>query len=148
MAEGAFRAAALRAGLHAEVDSVGTASYHIGEAPDPRAIAVARENGVDIGGLIGRQIHRDDFFTSSHIFALDTANLQGIKAHAPRSGTAQVALLNDAVEGRTGRPIDDPYYGGQEDFQRVWSEIGDAVDILVERFLAEGRAATFSQGPA
>jgi protein-tyrosine phosphatase len=143
MAEGAFRHAAAKAGLAARVDSVGTASYHIGEAPDPRAIRIANEHGVDIGSLIGRQIHRDDFYTSTHIFALDKANLQGIKAHAPRDGTAQVSLLNDAVEGLEGRAIDDPYYGDEEDFRRVWSEIDSAVEVLVERFLAEGRAARF-----
>ena len=42
MAEGAFRAAAARAGLECDVDSAGTAAYHIGHPPDPRAIATAR----------------------------------------------------------------------------------------------------------
>ena len=143
MAEGAFRSAAEKTGLSARVDSVGTASYHIGQAPDPRAVRIAKAHGVDLGSLVGRQIHRDDFYTSTHIFALDRANLQGIKAHAPRDGTAQVCLLNDAVEGSEGRAIDDPYYGDEEDFHRVWSEINRAVDVLVERFLAEGRAARF-----
>ncbi|QIQ86042.1 low molecular weight protein-tyrosine-phosphatase [Erythrobacter sp.] len=145
MAEGAFRAAAVKAGLEAQVDSVGTASYHIGEPPDPRAIRIARENGVDIGGLLGRQIARDDFYRATHIFALDKANLQGIRAHAPRDGTAQVALLNDAVEGLTGRGIDDPYYGDEADFRRVWEEINIAVDVLVRRFLEEGLSARFDR---
>jgi protein-tyrosine phosphatase len=143
MAEGAFRAASAKAGLQVEVDSVGTASYHIGEPPDPRAILIARENAVDIAGLVGRQIGRDDFYSYSHIFALDRANLQGIKAHAPRDAEAQVALLNDAVPGLEGKGIDDPYYGEEDDFRRVWAEITGAVDVLVERFLVHGRAARF-----
>lgn len=144
MAEGAFRAAADKTGLEARVDSVGTAGYHIGEPPDPRAIRIARENGVDIAGLLGRQIERDDFYRATHIFALDRANLQGIRAHAPRDGTAQVALLNDAVEGLAGHGIDDPYYGEEADFRRVWEEINNAVGVLVRRFLEEGRAARFT----
>jgi len=143
MAEGAFRAASDRAGLRVGIDSVGTAAYHVGEPPDPRAIRIARENGVDITGLLGRQIRRDDFYSATHIFALDRANLQGIRAHAPRDGKAQVALLNDAVAGFEGRPIEDPYYGDEEDFRRVWKEITRAVDAVVERFLAEGCEARF-----
>jgi protein-tyrosine phosphatase len=46
MAEGAFRAAAARHGIECDIDSAGTSSYHIGQPPDPRAIAVARRNGV------------------------------------------------------------------------------------------------------
>ena len=56
MAEGAFRAAALRRGLECRVDSAGTASYHIGHPPDPRAIAVASLNGIDIAAQAARQI--------------------------------------------------------------------------------------------
>jgi protein-tyrosine phosphatase len=144
MAEGAFRAAAREAGLEVRVDSVGTAAYHLGEAPDKRAIAVARAHGIDIGGLLGRQIHRDDFYTFTHIFGLDRANLQGIKAHAPRDGTARISLLLDAVDGRAGQSIEDPYYGQDEDFQRAWDEIGSAVRVLVDRFTREGADASFT----
>lgn len=147
MAEGAFRAAAETAGLEVQVDSVGTASYHIGEAPDPRAIRIARENGVEIGGLLGRQIERDDFFRFTHIFALDKANLQGIRAHEPRGSIACVALLNDVVAGRSGMGIEDPYYGDEEDFRRVWAEVDIAVRVLVDRFRAEGAAARFTPAP-
>ncbi|MEQ8772058.1 MAG: low molecular weight protein-tyrosine-phosphatase [Erythrobacter sp.] len=147
MAEGAFRSAARKAGLEAKVDSVGTASYHIGESPDPRAIRIARENGVDIAGLFGRQIQRDDFYVSSHIFALDKANLQGIRAHEPRGGTAHVALLNDAVDGLAGRSIEDPYHGDEDDFRRVWEEVNRAAGALVDRFLAEGSDAHFGPPP-
>ena len=37
-----------------EVDSAGTAGYHVGERPDRRAIAVARDQGIDISHLRGR----------------------------------------------------------------------------------------------
>lgn len=147
MAEGAFRAAAKTAGFEVKVDSVGTASYHIGEAPDPRAIRTARENGVDIAGCLGRQIMRDDFFRCTHIFALDKANLQGIRAHEPRGSSACVSLLNDAVAGRAGMGIEDPYYGDEEDFRRVWTEVDIAVRALVDRFRAEGSAARFTPAP-
>lgn len=137
MAEGAFRKAALEAGLDCHVDSVGTAGYHIGEAPDPRAIATARRHGVDIGGVLGRQLSASDFDRFSHIFALDTANLAGIRAKAPRGASAKVALLMDAVPGREGDAVADPYYGDESDFETVWEEINLAVRHLVEKLKQE-----------
>ena len=50
MAEASFRLEAERARLAVTVDSAGTGGWHVGEAPDRRAQAVARRNGVEIGG--------------------------------------------------------------------------------------------------
>ncbi|WP_245804632.1 low molecular weight protein-tyrosine-phosphatase [Erythrobacter tepidarius] len=138
MAEGAFRAAAIRAGLECDMDSAGTASYHIGQPPDPRAIATARANGVEIGNLIARQITREDFYRFTHIIAMDEANLAGIRAQSPRDATACVALLMDALEDSRGKPVIDPYYGDEALFARVWSEIAAATEALAKRFALEG----------
>lgn len=131
MAEGAFRKAAAEAGLDCEVDSVGTAAYHIDSAPDPRAIATAQKHGVDIAALQGRQLMARDFDRFTHIFALDTANLAGIRAKAPREARAKVSLLMDAVPGREGQPVADPYYGDESDFEAAWEEIDVAVRHIV-----------------
>lgn len=138
MAEGAFRAAAMRHGLECDVDSAGTASYHIGHPPDPRAIAAARANGVEIGHQLARQLAHDDFYRFTHIFAMDQANLAGIRAQAPRDGTAKVALLNDSLPGRQGIPVADPYYGDEALFARVWNEIAEATEALAARFVRDG----------
>ncbi|PKP86528.1 MAG: phosphotyrosine protein phosphatase [Alphaproteobacteria bacterium HGW-Alphaproteobacteria-16] len=138
MAEGAFRAAAAQSGLDCHVDSAGTASYHIGDPPDPRAIAVARSNGVDIAGLTARQLKADDFYRFTHVIALDRANLEGIKAHAPRDGTATVALLLDAVNGREGEPVPDPYYGDSAAFEAAWQIITEGAQALVRRLASAG----------
>ncbi|MEP0390725.1 MAG: low molecular weight protein-tyrosine-phosphatase [Erythrobacter sp.] len=133
MAEGAFRAAAQKAGLNVRTDSAGTASYHIGDTPDPRAIDVAHQNGVDILGACGRQLADSDFDEFTHIFALDKANLAGIRSKAPRNHTAQVSLLLDVLDHRSGDSIADPYYGDESEFQECWNEIGEAVDELVAK---------------
>lgn len=138
MAEGAFRAAALRSGLECVIDSAGTASYHIGNQPDPRAIAVAAANGVDISGQSARQIEAEDFYRFSHIIALDNANVGGLRARAPREGTARVSLLLDAVEGRRGEQVPDPYHGDTADFEAAWQIINEGVDALLARFISEG----------
>ena len=136
MAEGAFRAAAEKAGLDVEVDSAGTADYHVGEPPDPRAIACARGHGVDISGLRGRQASPEDFHRFTHIFALDEQNLANLRRIQPEDGTADLGLLLDTVPGRSGEPVADPYYGDQSGFEITWSDVNAAAEALAARLSA------------
>lgn len=137
MAEGALREAAEKAGLEIRVDSAGTAAYHIGDPPDPRAVGTAKAHGVNIASLRARQLSDADFETFTHIIALDRANMAGIKAHAPRHGDFDLSLLLDALEGHEGEPVPDPYYGDDEGFEECWQVITKAVDALVAKLSAE-----------
>jgi protein-tyrosine phosphatase len=142
MAVGAFRVAAQARGLAVLVDSAGTASYHLGHEPDPRAIAVARGYGIDISGHSARQIERDDFYRFGHIIAMDRANLEALRAKAPRDGTARLAMLLDAVEGRRGEPIADPYYGDAAAFEAAWQVISCGVEAWAEKLRREAAQAS------
>lgn len=137
MAEGAFRQLAQQQGFSCLVDSAGTASFHVGSPPDPRAIAVAGRHGVDIAGQIARQIERDDFYRFTHIVALDRANLEGVRTRAPRDGTAQLSMLMDAVDGRKGEPVADPYYGDEAAFEATWGEIHQGAEAWLQRLMRE-----------
>jgi protein-tyrosine phosphatase len=132
LAEAAFREAAARAGLEAKVDSAGTGDWHVGEPPDRRAQAIAREHGVDISHLRGRQIALEDYRRFTHILALDADNLDGVRRLAPNDATAEIALLLDYVEGRAGEAVADPYYGGPEGFRATWADVTEAAEALVE----------------
>jgi protein-tyrosine phosphatase len=140
MAEGAFRERARQQGLACLVDSAGTASYHVGNPPDPRAVAAALAKGVDIAGQTARQIERDDFYRFSHIVALDRANLEGLRYRAPRDATAKLSMLMDAVEGRRGEPVPDPYYSDAAAFAAVWETIDLGVAAWVENLMRETAA--------
>lgn len=133
MAEGAFRARAEATGLDVIAESAGTGGWHAGEPPDRRAQATARSHGVDISGLRARQVERADFTRFSHIFALDGSNLSNLQALAPRGATAELGLLLDLVEGRRGRSVSDPYYGGAAEFETAWREVDAAAAVLVAR---------------
>ncbi|QUL38892.1 low molecular weight protein-tyrosine-phosphatase [Erythrobacter sp. JK5] len=130
LAEGAMRLAAERAALDIAIDSCGTAAYHVGEPPDPRSVEVAAANGVDISGLKGRQLDREDFARFTHIFAMDHQNLRNIEAVRPPNATAEVMLLLDVVEGREGAAIADPYYDGEESFEATWEDVWAAAEAL------------------
>lgn len=123
LAEAAFRAEAERLGLDVEVDSAGTGDWHIGHAPDARAQAVAKRNGVDISGLKARQVTADDFRKFDHIVALDAQNLTDLGVMRPADATAQLSLLLDHVSGRAGEAVADPYYGDDGGFDITWADV-------------------------
>lgn len=133
LAEAAFRAAAAQAGLSMLADSAGTADYHVGEAPDPRAIRTAARFGIDISGYRGRQAISADFTRFSHIFALDHSNLANLRRIAPAGHSAQLSLLLDLVPGREGQAVADPWYGDEEGFLATWDEVSLAARHLVAK---------------
>jgi len=138
LAEGAFRAEAQRMKLDVVVDSAGTGGWHAGEPPDPRAIAAARRNGVDITRQRARKVTKDDFRTFTHIFALDETNLNGLRALAPHDATAELGLLLDLVPGYEGRAVADPYYGDASDFDLTWRDVEMAARALGLRLAHQG----------
>ncbi|KQQ12786.1 phosphotyrosine protein phosphatase [Methylobacterium sp. Leaf122] len=133
LAEAAFRQEAERIGLDVTVDSAGTGGWHVGEPPDPRAIAVARANGVEIAGYRGRQVAPADFERFDHVVALDLANLARLRALRPEGSRAALSLLLDHVPGRAGEPVADPYYGAHEGFDTTWADVTAGARALARR---------------
>jgi protein-tyrosine phosphatase len=131
LAEAAFRAEAERARLNVIVDSAGTERYHIGDAPDPRAIRTAAQYGIDIAGYRVRQAVPGDFARFTHIFALDHSNLAELQRIAPAGHDAHLSLLLDLVPGREGQAVADPYYGDEQGFLVTWQEVTLAAQHLV-----------------
>lgn len=133
LAEAAFRREAERAGLEAQIDSAGTGHWHVGAPPDRRAQAVARSNGIEIGGYRARQVSQDDFRRFTHILALDRENLAVLRRLRPDDGRAELSLLLDHVEGREGQPVADPYYGDAAGFDETWADVTAGAQALVRR---------------
>ena len=132
MAEGAFRQAAAAAGLEVTIDSAGTAAYHVGDAPDPRAQEIARGYGADISGLRGRQLVAEDFRRFTHVLVMDHSNLANARAIVPADAISQPQLLLDLVPGREGAAVADPYYGGEEHFEDTRADVSRAAAELVK----------------
>jgi protein-tyrosine phosphatase len=135
LAEAAFRAEAVKAGLAVTIDSAGTGSWHAGNPPDPRAQATALEHGIDISRYRARQVVEEDFTRFGQIYALDSQNLQDLKRMAPRRTLARVGLLMDLVPGREGQAVIDPYYGDEHDFAEAWEDVSQAARHLVAKML-------------
>lgn len=120
-AEGVLRAIAAREspGLALDIDSAGTANYHVGEPPDRRTVAAARRRGYDLASLRARQVTRDDFGRFDYVLAMDHANLEELERQRPGTATAKLALFLEFAPGAQSLEVPDPYYGGVEDFERV-----------------------------
>lgn len=112
------------------VDSAGTAAYHVGNAPDPRTQAVLRDHGVAVVGH-ARQVRESDFTEFDHVLAMDQSNLDTLLKRAPANATASIAL---ALEPVGGGEVPDPYYGGDDGFERVYAMLDEALDRWIERW--------------
>lgn len=134
LAEAALRKRAVAAGVAMTIDSAGTGDWHAGNAPDPRAQAVALEHGVDIARYRARVVTGDDFHKFGHIFALDQQNLKDLRRIEPARHIAEVRLLMDLVPGRKGTAVIDPYYGDHTDFAQAWADVDAAAQALVKRY--------------
>jgi protein-tyrosine phosphatase len=129
LAEGIFKEIA---GTDFEVDSAGTAGYHIGNPPDPRSIAIARKNNIDISLQRCRQFRSTDFSDFDYIFAMDYSNYSNILALAEnQQDEAKVALLLQAG-GMGNTEVPDPYYGGDHGFARVFEMIREACQNIYQ----------------
>lgn len=101
------------------VDSCGTGSWHIGQAPDDRMIKVAMEKGYDLSHLRARRIAAEDFECFDYILAMDARNLADTMKLAPNHYSGKLQLFLDFSLEKSLLEVPDPYYGGNEGFERV-----------------------------
>ena len=102
------------------VDSAGTAGYHIGSKPDPRAIDIAKKNNIDISTLRARKFERSDFINFDKIYVMDKNNFNDVIGLAENKNEAsKVILITDVLDSYSFVP--DPYYGGLADFEKVFN---------------------------
>ena len=92
-------------GLEWEVRSAGTGSWHVGQPPDRRAIAVAERYGTMIGHQRAEHFDPGMFDDFDLIFAMDKSNLKNILSMARTDGDrSKVSLFLEDLE------VPDPYY--------------------------------------
>jgi len=120
-AEGVFRHLLKKEapGLKVEVDSAGTADYHVGAPPDLRSQRAAMRRGIDIANLSARQVGPDDFTRFDLILAMDRNNLRDLKAMQPKNSPARLQLFLEYAPQPARLDVPDPYYGNAAGFEEV-----------------------------
>lgn len=115
------------------VDSAGTGNWHVGNAPDPRSVAIAKEFGIDITQQKARQFTPTDFDTFDMIFVMDNSNYKDIIALAETDAHKQkVKRILDVLAPGENLEVPDPYYGGDSGFTDVYKMLDEAFDIVVK----------------
>jgi protein-tyrosine phosphatase len=118
--------------LQVEIDSAGTHDYHVGSAPDRRAVAAAARRGVDLSRLRARHVSDADFEHFDLILAMDEENLRELRLRAGPQYRERIRLIMDFAPSAVSRGIPDPYYGGPEGFENVLDLLEEAAQALLE----------------
>lgn len=126
LAEGVLRHLAQKKGLNWDIDSAGTGSWHIGDPPDHRSVKVARQYGVDISGLRGRQFGVADFQQFDRIYVMDLDNYRDVlrKARSEADRAKVQLLLANQQE------VPDPWYDDKL-FEPVYQMIYKACERII-----------------
>jgi protein-tyrosine phosphatase len=124
---------------HVVVDSAGTHSYHVGEAPDRRTIAAAQKRGYDLSTLRARKVTVQDFSQFDLILALDNGHLETLQLMQPKGSKAQVALFLEYAGATREAQVPDPYYGTFKDFEYVLDLCEAGASAMAERLTREDK---------
>jgi protein-tyrosine phosphatase len=133
LAEGIFRSKTEAAGLHWEIESAGTAGYHVGESPHRLSQKIALQNGVDISAQKCRQFMAADMDYFDKIYTMDTDNYNEVKRISGNKwNAAKTALLLDSLYPGKNNSVPDPWYGEEQAYHEVFSLIERACDAILE----------------
>ena len=118
-----------------EIDSAGTAGWHIGKRPDSRMTRAAENRGIPMKGS-ARQVEPDDFNRFDWIFAMDDSNYEDlidVRDSCPNP-TARLIRFCELCEEHEEKEVPDPYYGGPEGFEKVLDLLEDGCAAFLQRW--------------
>ncbi len=137
-----FDAAGL--GRRVVVDSTGISSEERGDPIDHRARRVLAEHGYPVPVRAARRIRASDLTASDLVLAMTSVHARALRhlAGADDAVVRRVVMYRafDPVAPRVARgesehvlDVDDPWYGGAEDFEDCLAQIEAAADGVVGR---------------
>ena len=119
--------------LNLEVDSAGTAAYHIGKQPDIRSIEIANKYSIDLNQQRARQFSREDFDKFDIIYAMDTNNYAHLISLASSEiEHNKIRMILNEINPNSYQSVPDPYYGGDNGFQDVYNMLDKSCDKIIQ----------------
>jgi protein-tyrosine phosphatase len=133
-AEGIFQHKVKERGLgsYFYVDSAGTGAYHVGEKANATSRSVAESHGVPLLSR-ARQFDSDDFNEFDLILAMDASNYSNILTLKSGTTTSQVEMMRRFDPQGTSEDVPDPYYGGLNGFEDVFSILERSSEELLNQ---------------
>jgi protein-tyrosine phosphatase len=119
--------------LNLEVDSAGTAAYHIGKQPDIRSIEIANKYTIDLNQQRARQFSRADFDKFDIIYAMDTNNYAHLISLASNETERnKIRMILNEINPKANQSVPDPYYGGENGFQDIYNILDKACNKIIQ----------------
>jgi len=116
-----------------EVDSAGTHHYHSGASPDPRGVAAAARRGIQIDHQRARPVRDEDFLDFDLILVMDSENERALRKVCPPAYGDRIVRITEFAPELRERDIPDPYYVGEEGFEKVL----DMLELCLEGLMDE-----------
>jgi protein-tyrosine phosphatase len=118
-----------------EVDSAGTAGYHIGKQPDIRSIDIAKKHDIDLTSQRARQFSTRDFDDFDKIYVMDNDNYSKIISLARnQEDMDKVDLILNEIYPKEYKSVPDPYYGGDEGFQNIYNLLETSCEVIAKKY--------------
>lgn len=123
------------------VDSFGTGDWHVGDGADPRTVKVLRRHGYDGTAHRARTTPRDLAASRDLVLVADNSHLRTLLAETTHDADRdRIRLLREFDPAATAAgtlEVDDPWHGGDADFERCLAEVSAACDGLVDYLVTE-----------
>ena len=119
------------------VDSAGTGSWHVGNLPDQRMRATGLSRGIELTSR-ARQIEENDLYEFDLILVMDKDNLDAVKSLSKdhkNTISSKIKLILSYSKNSQLDEVPDPYYGGQNGFDKVLDLLDDAMDGLIDSLI-------------
>lgn len=135
IAEGVMKHLIAEHGLDWQVDSAGTESYHIGNAPHHHSQAVCLENGIDISLQKARKFEAADIERFDKIYALASDVLLEMQhiAGTHLDEEKVMLMLNEQFPSQQ-KSVHDPWYGDKDGYYPVYEAIRSCCEAIVKKY--------------
>ena len=119
------------------VDSAGTGNWHVGNLPDQRMRSTALSRGIELTSR-SRQIEEKDLNEFDQILVMDKENFDAVKSLTKDQKNpinSKIKLILNYSKNSQLDEVPDPYYGGQNGFEKVIDLLDDAIDGLIDSLM-------------
>ena len=119
------------------VDSAGTGGWHVGNLADSRMREKALSRGIELTSR-SRQIDENDLDKFDHILVMDKDNFHAVQSLIQdqlNPAHSKIELILSYSNDSKLDEVPDPYYGGQNGFDKVLDLLDDAIDGLIDSLM-------------
>ena len=138
LAEGIFRKLVEERGLedYFDIDSAGTGSWHVGESPDDRMQATARQYGIALHDQSARKVTAADLEDYHHVLVMDKKNQRRIMEFpGADEHRDKIRLFREFDPDPGDMEVPDPYFGGDDGFEHVYEIVERTANQLLDHLV-------------